>query len=1805
MNIKLDLRSFNGLNINFSSYLSNVYINFTYVNNEEYGGNDFNFDYKTFPSFVPIPDSLETNKLKIGTISSPLSKVVFYPNGEKFTHLEFKSLDISTEALTNISSLTKVKTGEISFKINNKDSIEFKFSKTNPWFKLNDKELNFKYLQGDSIKITGAAQYAPKFQDKLKIIIDSDMNFHDIPSLSFNEISTVEFVGKLWKPSDESPLNVINKCGNLIIPEGDFPFTILADTVNLKINGNTTIHGDIDASKWITSSAKMIVSTNSTEKTFVYFKGYVDSTINIESPYLNIVIDNFISNSTDDHTTQFPVGFSFNENITSHIQIKNISFKNKPSTKANSFACFPSIITIYTDEGLAKFPLLINGFEFLDLPADSMSSKSFKILVSESSPSAVKGIPGFTVTSICMDIRLDNKDRLKVIAYKAKEAYGSPAYICIMGSRKCNNPPGIKAYPFSDIKEIVDGDISKYVSAGYKSIYISATTAETYEIELDFDKLKNTNYTITIDGSTVSYIYPKFSILASEGKVFSYSINHVTLYKGVTFNADVLDLMQVKFTKPNLYKFGSAKITADAESIDSINSVSQTINMKELYIVHNYAYFKNSGVQYASYEESVNVVNENSIEFCATGYYLYFGKKLNEIYKDDYGTSVCCTINPKYVKKIKCMIKAVFYFDVTSLTENINPVEFVVSPLYKESSIDVILGGDGWGTADMKNKFKINQGKKGVALKVTKPGQAKNIEFNGKGQVLFTIDYGKVQEYCFYKLNSTISCKDKLPNDKIKIQFDETFNEKLLKIDKNSINANFDNKEEAIQIPLSFLNNKKVSLTTTYGFQFPQEIEFDFDTKLDHLYSMTTFEFVKLNYNKTDDVVATFGQFKIANQYFKVNDLWKQHVTLNTSQLICTYEQLTNFKNITINDQLIVTGAMSGSIDDVVIDFDQDDDPNDLVADIGGDVHIFISKGAIRIGKYTFKITHSENYDVYFKVIKPSNITVELTESITKADFTKIIFDCQAIGLNITFIGDFPVLDDNEDSLIMIKGAVKANNKLNVTSNSNLPLSVYGMIDNSFHLLSSKITSIQGPIEYCYGHGEFKYGRIRFYNEQEERISINVPRGIQIKTIESSANFTGIASPNLEVTIGKVYFLEEPKSSSKIYFSVVNSIDNKGSSKLTFLEKLPAVLAFTNHTYVITKVYGKIISEESFPFIHKPENIIQARSEDIASMSLSFRYIVDKRENVTHGFYPGVNCLGIKQSEVNSEYHAIQLFAERMPSSIPFVIDYATKGQRTSGELVINEDNEDVLDDLNTLLPNVFVGIIMRLYRDMDQLKPLNLNSIVGGRTSLSITIESPSSTPSKAFITLPQSASLNLSFDNINLGVETIESTKELVADFVNFVDCDFVNANEFKLSSKVKLVTTDVDSLNELVDAGTFSEYKNRIVVNSANVILFTKDGWEFREDAARKTTLIKASDFTNIAFETRRFCILQIDDPTLTSIHSFKFDVFPGDDGTVYFEMGLNWGNVKDLDNFRINVNGAEKVALNTASYPIPKIFDISETNMSYIFIEDTSGKFDVITFPKGKTFKNEAFSVDFQFLQNEYRLIKGEHVIFEGNTSINFKNDLGEAHFDNVDIKEGSNSTFPKIQISKELTIEKGADLYYIGLIDGWPQKLELIYDNETADYELYRTNMMESTGLILMRGLFNCYAMKKNVQYGGRYKKFGEGNTYLDVECDSATDEQLLLLKGKADLDDDEDNQGQAEHKDHGISSGGVAGIVIAGVAIGGIAAFAVYYFQRVKIDRLKNEIPVEKTSAYQDSRSETLGSEVDPEEIDPDGSELY
>lgn len=569
----------------------------------------------------------------------------------------------------------------------------------------------------------------------------------------------------------------------------------------------------------------------------------------------------------------------------------------------------------------------------------------------------------------------DNTERMTVKAYKSKSAYTLPMLLCITDGNECSTSSGASSAPFVNVPPLDDGDIAPYLKDGFSDIYITTTISD-WEIKINFSNMKESNYNVTIAGYSSDINRQSIFAPIPSSKVQNLTLINCKLSSGIEFDYPIVNLVQITFNITETYKFGeNVKLITDALSIDSIFKLNNPPIMNEIFFKPDYTQF------FYRYDYTEEITIDSDIyKICMRGDESY-SKKLAESHESLLGVESCgwdcrrvCSnrIDSKYFKKLTYLSEHGGTFTINSMSTKVKPIKIIVDPRNPDK-YSWSMKGSGWSTK-LTDKFVIDNGDHFFKIQISNPGIVENLDIIGSASVLYEVEYAKDQKYCVYDENATNTCK--VSSSEFQVVSNE-FDNFVDRISETSVAISFDYSANIVEIPKSLFNKKKVTINSTpSSSNIASEITIGFDnTKLDSIYSLTIFDDIRTVYNKDVSATAYFGQFKV-NGNWTVDDNWKQHVNVEASQMSCKFQHLEQFKSITITDQLTLTGDLVTEGEEVIVNFTPDGDANDLIAEIKGDVTITIDDNFLKIGKYKFMITHSENYDAYFQVKDDASITI-------------------------------------------------------------------------------------------------------------------------------------------------------------------------------------------------------------------------------------------------------------------------------------------------------------------------------------------------------------------------------------------------------------------------------------------------------------------------------------------------------------------------------------------------------------------------------------------------------------------------------------------------------------------------------------------------------------------------------------------------------------------------------------------------------------------------------------------------------------
>lgn len=496
------------------------------------------------------------------------------------------------------------------------------------------------------------------------------------------------------------------------------------------------------------------------------------------------------------------------------------------------------------------------------------------------------------------------------------------------------------------------------------------------------------------------------------------------------------------------------------------------------------------------------------------------------------------------------------------------------------------------------------------------------------------------------------------------------------------------------------------------------------------------------------------------------------------------------------------------------------------------------------------------------------------------------------------------------------------------------------------------------------------------------------------------------------------------KDNSRVELEFIFAIGKDDTSSIEVVDKLKDPLAFAENILIVSELFGKIEgNEEEFPFFTRSNVLIKARSVDLNSEVYSFEYYdVASDLKRMHGFYKTMNCLKLDRVVSQTEaYREYVLVRDKYPSEIPFTVGITKDVDNDNAELIITPEDTSGSATIASNIPDEIGQVMITILEDSTTV-PLNFATIVGTRKSMVVDISSPSIQEDKTSVamTIPTSSALDITICNLKIAF-TGTNANEIKANKINFTDCAFTQG-DFTVGGDIANLVLDVDSLNGLIDKSALSTFHNPLLIHSANIIIFGKDSWQFKENIAKDSAVIKAADFDKISLETHRAIQFQIIENDISEIVGLKLNSYPIDDGNIYATFSRRWQNISKINGeFIVKTNDVRGVKVTTSSYPIPNIFEIANDKIEYSLRPDIEGKFDEMKYNYQKTFKDENVLLDLTALSDTYHIVKANDLRFEGKSSFLFVDKVGELETARLEILNDSEVEIDSIAVTKELIL----------------------------------------------------------------------------------------------------------------------------------------------------------------------------------------
>lgn len=1748
-----NIQILSGQNVHFTAINDNsATINFLFKSSADYSACNFSFDSSIKSIFKSVNEEA-SSKLIIGNI---IGSNTMFGTKDSSIELLYRTLDVPVNSLEFVSKLTQDKKGYTNLSLSKNDKLDISFAQPKT-FVLNGVSKECSFVEGQPMKFTGSATNN-EIHDTLKVTYPELKDMSRMPIIEYLKISELNFIGELWSPTDTNPLILLDKCVMIKVNSAHFPFTCISSKMTIHVQKSINIYGEIDSSDF-NSYCDLFINSDSNQAIDVRFEKHIRAIMTIQSPIVNVELMNISSKVKN---KDFPIYPAINEDKVSAIKIHNIYLENQ--INVFNFAFYVCVENILSDEDISQTNIY-NGLEFIQLPKGFLPLRDFDLAILDISPSSQNGIPGFTKSNNCLDVfaRIEG-EYMKISAKVVKSAFETPCYICLRkdSTSRCYYSSIDADFTVYDVGA-EDFTLEKAFKKGYKSYYIliESTYSQSSVRKVDFNQLSSSykNLNITIIGSS-QYVYFENNDIS---RIQNLTINGYNLYltpsgddQSLVINAQNITIHDAKFGS-GTYSFNeNVDVYISIDVYKLLTDVGETNVPKKLFL----------------YKSSSSNLRPYTVEVAKQYWKIFYDT-------DSYTPKAEVNYGANFVKEMT-------FITSTDVKLKINkPSDPKAFNLKLQKDCVVSFLGNDWSTTTFDQNITIDHGSNKIYVVFSSPDQDKQITTIGDGSgVSYTVNYD-VKSLCLYNDSATSTCKNSFTYP-TKELLSTNITENIISITSMGINIGIDYFSSPISVDFSVLSKKEIEIKS-YEYQNPVQLILNVDKghELDRKFSKTKFNDLSVGLS-SKPVEISFGELEFNSRTVFSND-WVD-VPLVVNRLECKFEDLSKFKTIKVNDQLNISGTIPKDLVKTVT-FAADSDANDLIVKLSENAHIEILDDKIMIEKITFEIKQSPNIDIWIQA-ETSNVDIDIEcKATSSTKIPRMKFSFAKTKSSIEFSGTWPSLTDDNPIIY-----IEASEIVNLTINGEMPLYIYKTKLIVLHL-NSPTCSILGPVEL---YKDYRDGEgIKIYAGIDENIDFTLTKGIRVmQYYDNNIFLIQLYSANIKMTVGPIEYLDSKKETQQL--KLINTINPKAASSITLLHELPERLELSNTFIIRSTLVGKL-DEDSIDLLKSDHTILKAKAQNMFFESISFSYLEDPSvEDRTHGFYNVMNCMQIDIIDKDS-FREIIFLKKVMPSEIPFLIDFSE--EKKNGEVQIRPVNQEELKDLPSKLPKKVNEIIFRIYDDMTNDKAfIDFNTIASTIGSAKISVISPDD-PKTVFAKLPTNNALDIIINNVIL---TISETNSMIAKRINFSNIDFKDC-KFKINKdEIQTLILDVDSLNDLTDKKLLNEFWNQLIIQSANIILFVKDGWQFKENDLKDVITIKPENFKNVSFETIYSFELRIGEPNISEIKGLELNAHPLKDNKVYATFGRNWNKITKLNGMKIKVGNANEVIAYSSSYPIPNVFDCDDNILSYWFETDSDGGFDLIEYKNGHVF-TEQVNLNLEKLPEEFQVVKGETLIFQGESGVTFKHNIGRLETTSILIQENSKVVFNDVSVQNNLFLSQnsraqGRFIYdrntivtlhwnletppYILYTNNsiyMPKKLELIYDPDDADLDLFREKLLTNSGIALMEGKFDCYTMtRKQVSYQSRYSYFSDGkDNVLALTCDRSANGDVLLLYSIKDIYENQESGNKNK-----LTVGGTVGVVIGCVvAVALIVSLAVYIHQRKKIDMLKNEIPVEKNSAYQSS----------------------
>ncbi|OHT08212.1 hypothetical protein TRFO_23368 [Tritrichomonas foetus] len=692
-----------------------------------------------------------------------------------------------------------------------------------------------------------------------------------------------------------------------------------------------------------------------------------------------------------------------------------------------------------------------------------------------------------------------------------------------------------------------------------------------------------------------------------------------------------------------------------------------------------------------------------------------------------------------------------------------------------------------WTQIIEKEPIYVNHGITPIQIILTEPAYIDPMELVGTGRVTYVNDYSQSYSLCFYRPGTNLS-KFPLCQSAKQYEFSE-IDSKLKSTQIYNLSVTIANSSSADYPTVNMESlNKKVIYFIGEGSE--EYLKISNENQLnDPKLSATYFKnLTLLSKSFSGHSEFVFGDLLLENSTF--SDFDKS--TLTIDDLNCDVSFFERIHSVTITDNLIISGDFN-SVEKTIY-FLNDDNAEDLKATVSDEsVALVVRNGAVSIGKMTFKIEHSNDFDVVINLASTVK-TVDISAA-EGASFDQIplvqINECKGVTFDFSVSESWPTVKQGE----YIFNFIQADDTILKIGHENTPLQISTIVGTSRIIGTASKVGISGSLSNskAYQTLDLTY----------ETTTIT-PSELVLYEFNAYSDFSLLClQPSSSITIKSVNGNDDPTVTNtvNIKLSLYNGIDGYSSIKLS------AITSKTVRVYSSINIKLGIDSDielnsvELNRFCSQNYTMLKIPTSIDQSITMNFIEPIPSLHGVQDAF----------KFEQDLATFSIFFYTETHPKYIPLALCY----ESTIGcDVTIPKDK---LSNMSSLIPKGIQSVEIHLGRSISDSDSLNFDLEI---------------------------------FDTIDVeisGISTIEALPtinlELSKNKINSLQIDNLKVTSIKSGYAVKKLNingaliSDVSGFNEIeiLDASSwiskeFNSYQNPIkFVSVEKTITFTSNGWK----------------------------------------------------------------------------------------------------------------------------------------------------------------------------------------------------------------------------------------------------------------------------------------------------------------------------------------------------------------------------------------